>query len=67
MYVEWWMGLIFLGWWAVSTYQISSSVRRSSFADGVNVGTNMTLKVLQDRGIIDVSNTDVISSGIKKV
>jgi hypothetical protein len=64
MYVEWWMALVFLAWWALSISHISSSIRRASFAEGVTVGANNAIKVLEDRGIIYVDEDDVIT-GIK--
>jgi hypothetical protein len=64
MYVEWWMAVVILVWWFASIAQITSSIRRTSFADGVTQGTESTLKVLEKQGIIRM-NGEIIEPGEK--
>lgn len=56
MFVEWWMGLVFLVWWFLSIAQITSSVRKNYYAKGVSAGTNATMEVLVKQGIICISD-----------
>ena len=66
MFVEWWMFLVFLLWWFVSVSHITHTVRKTSFANGVSVGTNGTLKILEDSGIICMDG-ELIKSGEKSL
>lgn len=59
MYVEWWMGLVFLAWWYISIHHIVSAARRSYFEDGVNQGAESTLKVLEKQGIIRIEGENI--------
>lgn len=54
MYVEWWMWLVFLAWWMLSINHISRDIRKKSFADGVDAGVDNTLKVLEQKGLIEI-------------
>jgi len=59
MYVEWWMGIIFLAWWVISIYQITKSTQLTSYAEGVEDGTEGTLKVLENKGIIKIVGEEI--------
>lgn len=67
MFVEWWMGVVFLVWWFLSIAQITSSVRKNYFAKGVSAGTNETLNVLAKQGIINISADGTEITAGKKV
>jgi hypothetical protein len=64
VYVEWWMAVVILGWWFASIAHITSSLKKSYFADGVTQGTESTLKVLEKQGIIRM-NGEIIEPGEK--
>jgi len=61
MYVEWWMALVFLGWWLISVWQISRSVRKEAHSVGVQIGTELTLKHLVDNNIIEMKNDKIFA------
>lgn len=65
MYVEWWMGLVFLAWWVISIHQLTKDIRKSSFEKGVSQGTESTLKILQREGIISINENDEIISKMR--
>ena len=60
MYVEWWMGLIFLAWWFISVIHITKEAKKAYFADGVTQGTESTLKILQKNGIIRIDGENIV-------
>lgn len=64
MYVEWWMALVFLAWWFLSINQITRGIRKSAFEDGVSKGTESTLKILENQGIIQIDG-EIINPGKK--
>lgn len=65
MYVEWWMALVVLAWWFISIFHITRDMRKNAFADGVNKGTESTLKILENQGIIRIEG-ELIHSAEKK-
>jgi hypothetical protein len=65
MYVEWWMALVILAWWFMSIAHITKGIRNDAFQDGVNQGTETTLKILQKEGIISINDNEEIIS-VKK-
>lgn len=64
MFVEWWMALVILAWWFLSIAQISRSIRKDAFSEGVNRGTESTLKILENQGIIQIDG-EIINPGKK--
>ena len=65
MYVEWWMWLVFLAWWFLSINHLSRAIRKNAFEDGVNKGTESTLTILENQGIIRIDG-EIINPGEKK-
>lgn len=66
MYVEWWMGLVFLAWWFLSVRHISNSAARNAFNEGTNTGIESALKILEQRNIIRVDDDTGEIEGLPK-
>jgi len=60
MYVEWWMGLIVLAWWLLSVMDLSKKAKITGFAEGVQKGTDSTLKILEKEGIIQMNGDEIM-------
>lgn len=60
MYVEWWMGLIVLAWWILSVMDLSKKAKITGFAEGVQKGTDSTLKILEKEGIIQMNGDEIM-------
>lgn len=60
MYVEWWMGLIVLAWWILSVMDLSKKAKIAGFAEGVQKGTDSTLKILEKEGIIQMNGDEIM-------
>jgi|GEM_PF-4574956 hypothetical protein len=60
MYVEWWMALVFLAWWLLSVMDLSKKAKVTAFAEGVQKGTDSTLKILEKEGIIQMNGDEIM-------
>ena len=60
MYVEWWMGLVVLAWWILSVMDLSKKAKITGFAEGVQKGTDSTLKILEKEGIIQMNGDEIM-------
>lgn len=60
MFVEWWMGLIVLAWWVLSVMDLSKKAKITGFAEGVQKGTDSTLKILEREGIIQMVGDEIM-------
>ena len=60
MYVEWWMGLIVLAWWILSVMDLSKKAKITGFTEGVQKGTDSTLKILEKEGIIQMNGDEIM-------
>jgi hypothetical protein len=62
MYIEPWMGIVFLAWWGISIWHITSSAKRYAYAEGVDAGTESTLHILETNGIIKINGEEISST-----